>query len=344
MNIDDLIWPSVPELVVSVWNENRDSLLEKDAEEHWLNKILPQLATLWQLREGKMLGVIPNAPGPVSSMLVGGLAGAGLGYGAGWLAEKILPEHWKRNNLRRTLATVGGTLGVMPGIGMAAGNLLANNPTTNPALRPGGDRWDPKLEKPIPEPRFNSGPAPMAKPTPPVKHPGWYRPYKWYEYVPKARPLDKPNTVSASASWEHGLPVPDERLPEEARARLKQSAMASGLFADMPSIDVNEFNEVVWKDPRVAGRLPVSTRAAASGVMAAAANLPGQPYGGSSIVTPLDIGRLAAGMGTGYVSGMLVGKALGSMMGLPESAQDTLKTTGIWAGAIQNLVPMLFGR
>ena len=49
------------------------------------------------------------------------------------------------------------------------------------------------------------------------------------------------------------------------------------------------------------------------------------------------------GMGTGYMSGLLVGKALGAMMGMPKDTQDKLKTTGMWAGVIANIIPKAFG-
>jgi hypothetical protein len=57
----------------------------------------------------------------------------------------------------------------------------------------------------------------------------------------------------------------------------------------------------------------------------------------------MDVGRMAAGMGSGYLSGALVGKALGLMMGMPESTQDKLKNTGMFAGIVANMVPIAFG-
>jgi hypothetical protein len=48
-------------------------------------------------------------------------------------------------------------------------------------------------------------------------------------------------------------------------------------------------------------------------------------------------------MGSGLASGMLVGKALGALAGLTPGAQQTLKRTGMWAGALMNIVPRAFG-
>lgn len=53
---------------------------------------------------------------PLSNMLAGGLSGAGLGYGLGWLGEKLLPEeYFEKGKLRRTLGLLGGALGGLPG-------------------------------------------------------------------------------------------------------------------------------------------------------------------------------------------------------------------------------------
>jgi len=47
-------------------------------------------------------------------------------------------------------------------------------------------------------------------------------------------------------------------------------------------------------------------------------------------------------MGTGWLSGMLVGKTLGALAGLRPESQKTLQQTGVWAGVLTNVVPKLF--
>lgn len=59
---------------------------------------------------GHYPGGIPNHPSPLAAMLTSGLAGAGLGWGAGKLFEKILPEGYG-NRLSRTGMILGGGLG-----------------------------------------------------------------------------------------------------------------------------------------------------------------------------------------------------------------------------------------
>jgi hypothetical protein len=108
-----------------------------------------------------------------------------------------------------------------------------------------------------------------------------------------------------------------------------------------PPIDVANFNDMIWGDPRVAEPLTPPQQAAASGMMMGAANLPGK-YS-PRFVTPLDMGRMAAGMGSGYLSGMMVGKVLGLVLGMPQASQDKLKDSGMMAGLIANALPMIYG-
>lgn len=81
-------------------------------------------------------GAIPNAPYPMASTLTSGLLGAGLGYGAGWLGEQLMPERWERGRLRKTLGLAGlggGALfGAMPGFAnLASGRNFNDNSALN---------------------------------------------------------------------------------------------------------------------------------------------------------------------------------------------------------------------
>jgi hypothetical protein len=64
--------------------------------------------------------------------------------------------------------------------------------------------------------------------------------------------------------------------------------------------------------------------------------------GGVRFITPLDMAKAAVGMGSGYLSGLLVGKGLGALTGMPEGAQDRLKQVGTYAGVVANLIPAMF--
>jgi len=80
-------------------------------------------------------------PSPLAGMLTSGLLGSGLGYGLGWLGEKVMPEEWEEGRLRKTLAILGGLAGAAPGAGYMLANHMSGQPL-NSAI------WqdEPKLE------------------------------------------------------------------------------------------------------------------------------------------------------------------------------------------------------
>lgn len=113
----------------------------------------------------------------------------------------------------------------------------------------------------------------------------------------------------------------------------KAANEAGALF--MPMIPVDSFNRTVWEDPST----PMGVRTAVTGLVEGAS----QSRGGLQMVSPFDVTRIAVGMGSGLLSGLLVGKALGALAGLTPDAQRTLQRTGMWAGALSNIVPQAFG-
>jgi hypothetical protein len=120
----------------------------------------------------------------------------------------------------------------------------------------------------------------------------------------------------------------------------EKMALLSGTGAGAP-IDVNRFNYMLYQDPLVSNRLDPRLQAAASGMVTGAAHLPGKSN--TRMVTPMDMGRMAAGMGSGYLAGAVVGKILGVAMGMPRETQTKFRQTGAMAGMIANLVPIVFG-
>jgi len=113
--------------------------------------------------------------------------------------------------------------------------------------------------------------------------------------------------------------------------------------ASRPRINVPEFQRTVWRDPFVAGPLSPQEQALATGLVGSAAALAGgsQP---AKTITPVDIAKVTAGMGTGYLSGLLAGKVIGALTGMPEKDQDMFKQTGMWAGALSKILPIAFGQ
>lgn len=75
-----------------------------------------------------------GGPRPLAATLLGGLAGAGLGYAAGTVGEHLAGDLLDRGRLRRTLALLGGGIGAAPGALWAAHNTAQLGPSG--ALRP----------------------------------------------------------------------------------------------------------------------------------------------------------------------------------------------------------------
>jgi hypothetical protein len=119
---------------------------------------------------------------------------------------------------------------------------------------------------------------------------------------------------------------------------------APAIFPTVKSlyIPVDQLKEMIYRDPNVAPHIPPHIQAATIGLVEGAQNLPGRKYD-LPIITPFDVARMAVGLGTGYASGALAGTILGGMFGLSDSAKDMMKSTGMFAGLINSVVPMVYG-
>lgn len=297
MNLEEALeivkWRNVPEKAVETYYKYAE-VFESEWEKRAESPLFKQISQYMNLIPGEYPGGIPNHPSPLTSMLVGGMAGAGIGYGAGMLGEALLPNTWSKGNLRTTMALGGAGLGMAPGATWGAINAADGRKLNDNTL----------FQQP-------AGPDPTTD---------------WSNITQHFRTLDH---------------VPDY-LKEEVKVSFKRAAdLHPGTGFAGPGIDLDEFIHNVWDDPRVAGPLTPQQQAAATGLIYSAANLPGKQN--TQFVTPMDVARMAAGMGTGYMSGMLVGKALGIMGGMPDKTQDLMKNTGMYAGLIANLVPIVFG-
>lgn len=113
------------------------------------------------------------------------------------------------------------------------------------------------------------------------------------------------------------------------------------MFSRPDLIPVERMQQLIWEDPQIAGRLPVSVAAATSALVEGASRQHTRTPAG--FVTPSDIARMAMGMGAGYSSGLLVGKALSGLFGISPVAQQVLRNTGAAAGLIRTFVPFAYG-
>lgn len=239
----------------------------------------------------KLSDKIPGVPSPMAAMIASGLLGAGTGYGAGWLAEKMLPSEWKRKRLRHTLAVLGGLGGVVPGATWAGANVAAGRRWNDPLL------FDHYPLPNVPQPRFKVTRAALA-----------------------AAPGEIPPYIKQAQG--------------RGRTGLTEASLLSGRN---PPIDVFSLAGSL-NDPSVASRMSPSLRAATGGILGGASHL----RGGARVVWPTDIARIGVGMGSGYLSGLLAGKVMGVLTGMPSKAQNRLRQTGMWAGVLANVVPLMF--
>jgi hypothetical protein len=270
---------------------------------------------------------IPGVPRYLQGMLGGGLIGAGLGYGAGWLGSRVLPSTWDRTKLPKTLAILGSLAGAAPGAASLASSAANGDISRADDLFGDGPPDVKKFQQYLPTyPSGQNAPAQF------VPNPA---------YDPAAKLPASPSTykiVHAALVEERG-----ERVHPIVKKAISQTGYE---LDDMPlPIPIDYVAESVWDDPRVAYHLPVPMRAATTGLLESAYNAKIQREGdrrGPRIVTPGDIASITAGAGAGYLSGALIGKVLGGLVGMPESTQDQLKQVGLWSGVIQQIIPLAF--
>mgnify|MGYP001255415086 CR=1 FL=1 len=277
------------------------------------------------LPEGRYSWGVPGVPKHLQGMIASGLLGAGGGYVLGSLAERALPANWERGKLRRTLALLGAGMGAMPGLGAIGLNLKHDRP------------WhDDRLFDAPPDQLDRYLPGPQYRPNMP-----YLPPHERYKRGDDSG-TEAPDRFANATEKLGG--EPGGELVETIKAAFTQSQSGYEL---PPPIDVDRLNQDLWLDPRVRRTLPAEVAAAASGVVEGAwydqqqrGAMRGR--GGARLVYPADLARISAGMGSGYLSGALVGKALGALLGMPSETQDRLKQVGLWSGVVANVLPMLF--
>ena len=124
---------------------HREPLTPLDLQDWWVkvaySPILRRLGELTQFFPSKD---IPGFGGrPIASTVASGLLGAGVGYGAGWLGEKVIPR-WAQSpgTLRKRLALLGGAAGAAAGATPGLINLHDGRSFNDPTL------WDHSIDEP----------------------------------------------------------------------------------------------------------------------------------------------------------------------------------------------------
>jgi hypothetical protein len=244
-----------------------------------------------------------GGPTPLASMLTGGLLGAGGGYLAGAALGRPLADLGVLDRPRR----LRRSLAVLGGLaGLVPGLALGGLGMRYRALQ-GQEPWGAWTS---PNELFKASAAADAAGAadggPPV------------------------TTVELLGALADELAERGGVLPGHVKAA---GGLAGGDFF-VPTIPVDRFGRELWSDPLT----PPPLRAAASGLVESAGY-----QAASDLVSPFDVARIAVGAGAGYLSGALVGRALGALAGLSPEAQDRLKQVGLWSGVVRAVVPKAFG-
>jgi hypothetical protein len=106
-------------------------ILVKCARDMLASEFFGPVAKALMLRPSRFSDAIGGAT-PLASMLAGGVLSAGLGYGAGTIAESLAPSVFEKGRLRKNLAILGGVAGTIPGAGLAALGASTWNSPLNP--------------------------------------------------------------------------------------------------------------------------------------------------------------------------------------------------------------------
>lgn len=101
-----------------------------------------------------------------------------------------------------------------------------------------------------------------------------------------------------------------------------------------PTIHRSQFSQYVFGDDNT----PPALQAATAGLVEAASAVSGREF-----VSPFDVARVAAGAGTGLVSGLIAGKALGVLAGLSPEARNGIQRIGMWSGILNSVIPPALG-
>lgn len=287
---------------------------------------------------GQYPGNMPNHPSPLAAMLTSGLLGAGLGWGAGTLLGKMLPEGYGRN-LGRTGLILGGGLGSAPGLLWGLTNKFGLGRTFN----------DPRLlrneagAEPIDYPRYSSG----ANTAPPLG-------------VSEGHSRLGPDIAEVAENISHGYKHAADQmlkgveLGKRYAEACKLAAYAygprswndnGGTFGQMPvedeptplDVNINALGQTLYNQ----GASP-NLAATTMSAMYAAQQLP-DPRASPGWATYGQLGQLAQNAAGDYARGVLAGAAINTAIGTPLAA-STFGLANAGLGIIGAVVPKLFGR
>lgn len=272
---------------------------------------LRRLGEVLNFLPGQYAGGIPNFPSPLAATLTTGALGAGLGWGAGRLAQGFMPED-TGDHLPRTGAALGGLLGALPGAALGAAYAQNGHPV------------------------YKAGPLGVeagSDPSPDV-------------HAPWARGVQGPLFEVAASDLRAGLAGDEDSavLPAADAAAAAFVKRAFGTLGWSPmarqrtlgDVDIDALGRTLWET----GASP-SLAATTMGAVYAARQLP-DPYSRPGVVTGRQLGQLAMNAAGDYTKGLLAGAALNAVVGTPYSA-PVFGAGAAALGVIGAVVPKLLG-
>lgn len=284
-----------------------DPLTNADLSDWWVK--VAYSPTLRRL--GELLQFFPNSKGtgfggrPIASAIASGLLGAGLGYGTGWLLDKVTPDALKSKGgrLKYWGAALGGSLGA------GAGAL------------PGFVNWhegrsfnDDTLWKGKPEDGFDS-----------------HLPSSVYKQA-----------IDSFIEKQHQNTVQHFKKAFQIHPPGIASTVGGPSFEEAPLISTNALGQVLW-GVNASPQTTAMTMGAMYGAnqMPDPRSRPGYVTPHQTGLLGMAMGAAGGGI-KGYATGFVVGKGLGILTGMPQSTQNVLRNTGAALGVVNTLVPRLF--
>ena len=286
-------------------------------------------------------GKLTGGPSPLSNMIVSGLLGGGLGYGAGMLAENLLPEEYvERGRFRKVLAAMGG----LAGAGLHVPEMMANKGISETAGKPLGAAalWRPTNK------------VPMAPHELDLRN-------NYYGLEKQNAVWDDMRRVAAM------LPQPSELFLRSSLGFVKEAfgtdSPSSGVFGNhvpLRPVVVDSFNNAIWNDVHngmpSSQANPFGTRSPNGSnednmhtppyVGAAAAGLVSgiqQMHGGTPVLSPSHFISGLANAGVDLATAKFAGGILGALGGLTPTAQKQIQNMGLWGGFIRGVTGSVLG-
>ena len=246
---------------------------------------------------------------PLTNSMVGGLLGAGAGYGVGRLAENLLPEEYfdrRSSGLPNVGAIVGAGLGAVPGMIQQG----ANAETFERSGVPGNSWTTPTSAVP------NAGNNAALK--------------AQSDLFARLQPPQKQGAHDHSGV--------------DAVAAVPKDAFNRAIWMDVDAgLDSARHNPYGTKNVHGGNKDDLHTPPVVGAAMSALVSGVAAKYD-TNILSPRHFMAGLVGAGVDGTTARVVGTTLGTLGGLKPEAQKQLQNAGVWGGLMRGMAQSIFGR